>query len=414
MAAVVLMSIAFSVAAGAAPAYVVTTGADSGPGSLRDALGSGATKIEIDPSVAGIAIVSSLVYTGDAALAIHGAGQTVSADGDYTLLELTSGADLTISELDFAGIGGFSLNNPGTGKGIFVDVPLNRQGIVSLKLTDVAVSGVAYHGIHVSDCTLVPCGGGGGGAGDGSEASVHVALTQVTVDDAGNGGFDSDGVRIDERFEGDIVFAAVASTFNGVGADGVELDEGGDGDVVLAVRNSAFTTNGAYCLDATDPIDPCFDDDGFGNPDLDDGFDVDEAGEGSVIGWVKNVWVGDNLDEGLDFDEEGGGGFDLTLADVHVWDNGDEGIKASEEDAGDAIVRLRSSTAGDNGDDGVQIEEEDDGDVVVTVNSTTTIGHDANGKVGLNVSQSDAGTGTLKVRGSDFSDGIDTDGVTEL
>lgn len=56
--------------------------------------------------------------------------------------------------------GGFGLNDDG-GKGIFVDVPDDREEIVRLSLTNVAVTGVGDHGIHVRDCDLENCGAGG-------------------------------------------------------------------------------------------------------------------------------------------------------------------------------------------------------------------------------------------------------------
>jgi hypothetical protein len=409
--AIVLSSILLgSTAALAAPAYEVINGDDSGVGSLRDALGSGATVIEIDDSVSAIAINSTLSYDEVASLKIVGSGQTVMG-GDFTLLAITEGADLTVSDLAFEGPGGYDVDNQGGGKGIFVDVPDDREGVVSLKLTNVSVSDVGYHGVHVSDCDLAVCGAGGGG-GDGSPASVDARLVNVTIDGVGYGSFDADGVRIDDRGDGDILFQAVDSVFIGVGADGVELDEGDDGDVIVEVRNSVFEFNGGYCV-PVDPEDPPYaddtcveDDDGDLVLDLDDGFDIDEAGNGSLLGSIRNIWISDNLDEGLDFDEEGEDGIDVELVGIEAWRNGDEGIKLSEEDGGDVMARLRSVTAAENGDDGMQIEEEDDGNLAVTVNGTVTFDNKP-GKAGLNVEESDAGEGTLKVRGSDI-DSIDT------
>ncbi|MGD2128291.1 MAG: hypothetical protein PVJ33_07445 [Lysobacterales bacterium] len=412
--AAVLSALVFqATAAVAAPAAEVTNGADSGPGSLRDALNSGAGVIVVDDSVTVIGIQSTLYYGGTDPLKIVGSGQVVEADGDYTLLEIGEGADLTVTDLAFQGIGGFSAYYQGTGKGIFVHVPTDREGTVALKLTNVSVLDVANHGIHVSDCNIGDdCGSGGGGGGDGSPASVHAILAGVVVDGVGYGKFDADGTRVDERGDGDILFEATDSSFTGVGADGVELDEGDAGDVIVYVRNSSFNDNGGYCLpvDADPNLEEeiCYDD---GELDLDDGFDVDEAGDGSVVGMVRNVRIIGNLDEGLDYDEEGEGGFDLELVGIDAWMNGDEGVKISEEDGGDLIARLRSLTLFENGDDGAQIEEEDEGDLHVTVNSTVS---EDNDKKGLKVEQSDDGSGTLKVRGSAISGGISTDGVDEI
>jgi len=411
-AAILLSSILFSsTAALAAPAYEVTNGNDSGANSLRHALASGAGVIVIDDSVSAIAINSTLFYDSEAALKIVGAGQTVLG-GDFTLFAVTQGADLTVSDLAFEGPGGYDVENQGGGKGIFVDIPIDREGVVRLNLTNVSVSDVGYHGVHVSDCDLEVCGAGGGGGGDGSPASVDARLVNVTIDGVGYGSFDADGVRIDDRGDGDIFFQAVDSTFIGVGADGVELDEGDNGDVIVDVRNSVFEFNGGYCA-PVDPENPPYadetcveDDDGELVLDLDDGFDIDEAGNGSLLGSIRNIWISNNLDEGLDFDEEGADGINVELVGIEAWGNGDEGVKLSEEDDGDVTASLRSVTAAENGDDGMQIEEEGDGDLTVTVNGSATFDNKP-GKAGLNVEESDAGDGTLKVRGSDI-DSIDT------
>lgn len=396
-----------------APSYEVTSGDDSGAGTLREALSSGATVISIHESVSTININDTLKYESINPLTIIGSGQTVDGnDLEDTLLEITNGADLTISNLDFTVTGGYNVfTRQGGGKGIFVNVPADRVGIVSLWLTNVTVSNVGLHGIHVLDCDVVDCGAGNGGEGNGSPASIHVNLTNVTVDNTGNGGFDSDGVRIDDRGEGDIMFNVVGSTFINIGADGIELDEGDNGDVVVNVRNTVFEFNGAYCdgidPEADNPADlACVEknDDGVLVLDLDDGFDIDEAGEGSVTGQIKNILISNNLDEGLDIDEENEGGINLDLVRVEASDNGDEGIKLSEEGDGDVVAHLRGVTSTNNGDDGIQIEQDHDGDIIVTVKSTTSID---NMKKGLKVSQDGSGGGSLKVRGPNI-DSINT------
>ncbi len=390
----------------AASSYIVTSGGDSGYGTLRDALNSKASVIVIDDAVESISISSTLQYTDSNPLMILGSGQTVfGEDSEKTLLEITDGADLTISNLIFTVDADFSVDNQGGGKGIFVNVPEDREGIVNLSLSNVEVSNVGKHGIHVLDCDAVACGAGGGGNGDGSPASIFVKLVNVIVNNVGNGSFDSDGVRIDDRGEGDIVFNAVDSTFINIGADGVELDEGDAGDVIVNVRNSTFEFNGSYCygVDIDNPADQtCVeDDDGELVLDLDDGFDIDEAGEGSIRGQIKNSLFNSNLDEGLDFDEEDEGGINIDLIKINASFNGDEGIKVSEEDEGDVAAHLRVVTTTDNGDDGIQLEQAHEGDINVTVNASTSINNE---KTGLKVSQDGDGAGSLKVRGSNIDE----------
>ncbi len=399
----------------------VTNGDNSGPGSLRHALQSGANKIIVKPSVASIWIHETLSYTGTKPLKIIGGGSTVRGSDDFTLLAITKGADLSIKNMNFVGIGGFSVHTPslGRGKGIFVDVlgtGEQRSDTVHLNLTHVTVSDVGYHGVHVSDCDGGDeCGSGGDSGGKGSDASVYAMLRNVVIENVGYGVFDADGLRIDERDEGDIFLNATNSTFVGVGADGAELDEDGSGNVIVSVRNTRFITNGGYCegLDIENPIDEkCIDD---GELDLDDGFDIDEAGDGSLVGLVRNVVVNGNLDEGLDFDEKGEGDIRLRLTNIHAQSNGDEAIKASEEDAGDVIVDLRAIRANNNGDNGIQIEQFVDGEVQVVVKGSILVENDKDSLKVESFADADGevdGQGSLKVRGS-LIDGIDTN-VEEL
>ncbi|MDA7427344.1 hypothetical protein PGB28_02655 [Primorskyibacter aestuariivivens] len=442
---------------------LVTNANDSGDGSLRAALESAAASDTARQIVIvtkdDIAIASTLTYAGQAAIAIHGQGQTVSLAGNATLLAATAGANLTIRNLNFAGPGGFDIQNRGdlngasAGKGIFVDVRDDQTGLVVLSLDTVTVSGVAGHGVHVSDCTLADaCGGGGGGAGEGSPASIAVDFDNVTIDNVGNGSFDADGLRVDERGAGDILFAATDSLFTRVGADGIELDEGQAGGVYVTETGSRFVNNGGYCDPAIlsaflpaeaegefeqgaraeadipgpvtgSPDDACIErevalyDDGsveeyeFGL-DLDDGFDIDEAGPGGLDVVMINSEISNNLDEGVDFDEEGPGGITASFIGTTASGNTDDGYKLSEEDAGGIQGLMQGAASRDNGGKGAVFEEEDAGGVVVRVADSMTSGNDDSDDTGLEVVQEDAGQGTLTVINSDIADGIDAEGVT--
>ncbi len=413
---------------------------------LRAALTAKKDKIIIQSKGKQIEIDETLVYDAEAPLTIIGGGTTIQGTGDFTLLEVMQGANLTIKNLHFQGIGGFDVENQseGRGKGVFVDVPKDRTGTVRLVLTNVSVRDVGYHGVHVSDCDGGDsCGSGGESGGNGSPASVHADLKNVVIENVGYGVFDGDGLRIDERDDGDIVLKIANAEFVGVGADGVELDEDGDGDVIVKVRNSHFDMNGGYCdPNVIDPEKPPYadpmcveDDDGDLVLDLDDGFDIDEAGIGSIWVSIKSASVDDNLDEGLDFDEVGAGDIELDLANVHGARNGDEAVKASEEDDGDVTADLRSVTAIENGDDGIQIEETGVGDVHADLRAVDALDNEDSG---IEVTQGDVGElavmvsgsvatgnddsdlkvesegdgGTLKVRGSDIGT-VETDNVDE-
>ena len=442
---------------------LVTNAKDSGDGSLRAALATAAASDRASQIVIvtdeNIAIASTLTYVGQAGIAIHGQGQTVSLAENATILAATEGANLTIRNLNFAGPGGFDIENRGDtdgrrpGKGIFVDVRDDQTGLVVLSLDTVTVSGVAGHGVHVSDCTLADaCGGGGGGAGEGSPASIAVEFDNVTINNVGNGSFDADGLRVDERGAGDIYFAATRSLFTRVGADGIELDEGQAGGVYVTETGSRFVNNGGYCdpellspflpeedegefeqgaraeADIPGPVtgspdDACIErevdlyDDGsveeyeFGL-DLDDGFDIDEAGPGGLEVVMIRSDVSDNLDEGVDFDEEGPGGINASFIGTKANGNTDDGYKLSEEDAGGVEGLMQGAEAKENGGKGAVFEEEDAGGVAVTVTDSMTANNDDSDDTGLEVVQEDAGQGTLTVINSDIADGIDAEGVT--
>lgn len=445
---------------------IVSNGNDMGPGSLRAALNSGKNKVKILKSVGTINIDSTLEYSGTAPLTIKGKGQTVETANNVTLFAATQGANVTIRNLNFSGPGGFDINNRGdlngpAGKGIFVDVRDDQTGTVKLNLSNVSVSGVANHGIHVSDCSLADdCGGGSGGGGEGSSASINVVLNNVTVDDAGNGKFDADGLRVDERGDGSIIATISRSTFINVGADGVELDEGNDGDVQVMTKFSDFSDNGNYCNEAVigpfvpdpdegefDPEDQVTEDmiqSSYGSPDdscieleidtydadpvtgeeyveafeygidLDDGFDIDEAGAGSLNSMMILSTINRNLDEGVDFDEEDDGDINAQYIGTSASENKDDGYKHSEEGAGSVNAKVMISSATDNGGKGFVFEEEDDGNLKVKVVATSTSNNDDSDDTGIEAVQEDEGTGTLKVRNSDITDGIDTDGVDEI
>jgi hypothetical protein len=411
-------AIAGATSAWAAAPVFVTSGADTGPGTLREALASGATRIIIGPGVNTIAIDSTLVYDGTAPLTLLGQGQTISAnpsDDDFTLLEVAEGANLTVRRLNFDGGGGFDFDNPGDGKAVFVRVPTERTGFVNVHFSDVEVRGVANHGIHVSDCTLGDdCGGGSGGGGDGSPASIVFTGNRVTVDDAGNGRFDADGIRIDERADGGIVFNINGGRFANVGADGIELDEGNNGDVIIDVSSAIFEDNGGYCLPAPmDVAEPCVEeDDGELELDLDDGFDIDEAGPGWLLGRVDFSLVTDNLDEGLDFDVEGPGGADVEVRRVVATGNGDEGVKLSAAEGVGATVDLFGLTVTGNGNDGIEIEAEDgDGTVHVTFANGLSADNDSDG---LKLAQeNETDLGTLRVLGFAEIDSLDLENVQQ-
>lgn len=379
--------------AGAAGSATVTNAADSGEGTLRSALAAGATTITI--SVPEITITSTLQYTGSDALVINGGGAVVKGNGlKATLFQSTGGADVTINNMTFDDGGDFGVN-AGGGYGLHFATTASQTGKMTVDLDNVTVQGVGGHGIYVDDS-------------GGSAASVVLNVTDVLVDRAGIGGFDQDGIRVDETEEGNINFRAHMSQFTAAGADGVELDEAGPGDVNFGASNVVLNKNGDYCegQSITNPADPkCVED---GELDLDDGFDIDEADAGSIRGFVSDAILRDNFDEGLDFDEAGSGGMEVTITDVVATGSVDEGIKLSEEDAGRTWVAMADVQVTDGKNDAMAIEEAGAGSLyayMVDVDATGNAG------LGLVAEQLDSGSGLAIPTASKLGE-VELDGVS--
>lgn len=440
--------------------FIVTSASNRGAGTLRQAF-SLASAGQIDSIVVAterdIRLTNGLTYFGSQALSIVGNGQTIVGKSDATLLTSSGGGDLSITGLSFQGPGGFSINERAdidgvSGKGIFIDVPDGATGTISLHLTNVSVSHVGNHGIHISDCTLADeCGGGQDGSGDGSDASIAALLQNVTIDDVGNGTFDADGLRIDERGPGSVHLSVDSSLFTNVGADGVEVDEGQAGSIFATVTSTSFTSNGGYCdpsiLDAFmpdadegefsdgeasldnipsaergSPDDGCFEleydlyDSGSVEAfeigiDLDDGIDFDESGSGSVFTSMVGVSITSNLDEGLDFDEAGEGNIVINISESVATGNADDGFKVSEEDEGGIIGIVTNSAAAENGGKGFVFEAADDGDLFADFSGVATSNNDNGDETGLELVNEGENSGFANVTNSSIADGVYADGV---
>lgn len=444
----------------AADTLLVTNFNATGEGSLQAALDAAAGTAE--PSVilvtareGRIQTADGLIYRAPHALTIFGNGVTIASVENVTLFSAIGTRFVALSDMAFEGPGGYSILSRGgdpAGKGIFLDVDETATGNVGLRLDQVAVSGVAGHGIHISDCTLADaCGGGEGGEGEGSAASIVVELNTVAISRVGQGSFDADGLRVDERGPGDITLTAMNVTVEGVGADGIELDEGQAGDVTVDMIRGNFYENGDYCdpavLDAYWP-DPsegefrefeiivadlpqpspdtpdlaCFELEAEtfegGSVveyeyaiDVDDGFDIDEAGPGSIIATFSVGEMIGNFDEGYDFDEAGPGDIDVVFTAIIANGNIDDAIKLSESGMGDVYLTATAVEASSNGGVGIVAEEEDAGDVHVVMIGGATAGNDG-GALGIEVVQEDRGEGNVYIIDAEIADGIETDGAT--
>lgn len=445
-----------------AETLLVTNFNATGDGSLQaalDAAGASAEPSQILITEMGGVLVTDagLTYQGASPVTIYGNGITVRAEQNVTLFSAFGAQAVVLQAMNFVGPGGYSLQARGdldgpAGKGIFIDVLEEAQGDVILRLMGVTVADVAGHGIHISDCTLADaCGGGEGGEGEGSPASIIVELTAVEIRRAGQGSFDADGLRVDERGPGGITLTGMYVDVTRVGADGIELDEGQAGDVIVDLIHANFTENGDYCDPALlaefmpDVLEGEFDQGqmavgdlpqpGAGNPDptcielsldtypdgsveefeyaidVDDGLDIDEGGAGSIIGSFSIGEMVGNFDEGYDFDEAGPGDIDAVFTGIIGNGNTDDAIKLSEEGPGSVYVTATAVEASSNGGVGIVAEEDDGGDLLMILVSSATAGNDG-GELGIEAIQEGQGEGTVHVIDTEVADGIETDGVT--
>lgn len=292
-------AIAFLALASSASAVTVavTSAADAGAGSFRDAVSQANGNAAIDAVVfapdLGTIVFSiangSVVYTGEQSLTVDGNGAVITdqAGGAFDLFQSTGGADLSLREITFDG---------GGANGATVGIPGDRTGEVRVELDHVTFSDNARFGLLVDD-----------GVGN-SDAGVYFSAAHTWI--TGNGSAvppaendDTDGVRINERAIGGI--AAHQDTWVSDNLyDGVELDETGDGNVTASCRRSTFENNGD------------------GNPA--------------------------DLEDGIDIDETGGGSLDVDIFQCSALGNHDEGFDFNEGDAGDSTIRMLQAVADGN------------------------------------------------------------------
>lgn len=358
----------------------VTTSADSGPGSFRAAI----EEANNDPSVsailferdlAPIALLSTVVYSGDQALRIDGRDTVIAGDGAFDLFVSDGGGDLVLRDLTFT-----------DGRnGIVVLVPAGATGEISTVLLDLTVEDNGEYGLLIDDLT-----NGGSAASVGLDV-LFSSFTSNGLDIGqpdGSGGTleDLDGVRVDERGEGDIAASVLHSSFTFNGADGFELDEAGEGDVSLMVRGSTFDDNGVL------------------EPGGDDGLDVDEADGGDIWLRVVGATFNRNTDDGIGVDESGPGNMQLSAVRVQASDTGDKGFSIDEGDAGNLIARAVLVTADRNVEDGLNLEEAGEGDFAVRVARSA---FRDNNEAGIQAEQELPGEGVLRLRNVTFQNNGD-------
>jgi hypothetical protein len=423
-------------AANGAAAHV-TTSASAGAGSLRDAIEAAntdpsITHIQVRKNLGTVALEEPIYYGGPQDLTIHGGGLVLDASGlgaGESGFLADGGGDLTVTHLTIEHAPGYGLQ---------VEVPSDATGVQSLTLDGVTVRNSGLHGVLMNDQATplfspFPEDGDVDDPADaqgGSNASLRVRITRSTFENNGFDALDNDGIRINEGGNGHLDFDMSGSRATGNGADGIELDERGAGNAVFRVTHTDILENGFFDLN-TPPA----------SRDLDDGMDVDEWGDGDIIGRFVQVTANDNAEQGLDLNENEAGDLRVTMQSVEGSRNGQEGIELEEDDdvagggnieadfarittngnglieddegafgdgglksrekgAGDNNTRVAGALSTDNPGDGVIVREEGDGNIVAVLSQV--VGRD-NADNGIQVREANGGGLEARILAGTFS-----------
>ncbi len=315
-----------------------------------------------------IMLSQPLIYSGKQALSIVGNNALIdgSQAGSFILDEdltaVTQDASLIFNTDANINLQRFSVVNSAS-RGIAINIPQNSEKqLVEVNLSKIEILDSALYGFHIDDNTNEFDDGD-----SGSNASIKLNISNSQFIGNGTGAIDFDGVRVDERADGDIIVSIKNTRIDGNGGDGMELDEAGLGSVKVSIEKSTINNNGFY-----------------NELDLDDGFDIDEAGEGHIEVSLNKVEANNNMDEGFDFDEADKGDIALVITNSQANNNTDEGIKLDEEDNGSINVIAQRSVISNNGDDGFQLTELGLGSIVALANKLTVLN---NTKYGIKAEQ---------------------------
>lgn len=315
-----------------------------------------------------IYLSAPVIYNGSQNITFAGNNATIngSSAGSFIvnddLTAVTEDGTLIFNTAAAINLNKLSVINSAT-RGIVINIPVDAEDEdININLKKVSISNSALYGLHIDDNSDEFDDGN-----SGSAIGVNLTISQSSFTGNGTGAIDFDGIRVDERGDGDINAVIVTTHIDGNGGDGIELDEGGEGGVDATMINVTIDGNGFY-----------------NEEDLDDGFDIDEADNGDIEVNLFKVSASDNMDEGLDFDEAGGGDVEIKLRRVTANNNTDEGIKIDEEDAGDIEAKISKTDVFENGDDGIQLTELGEGVIESKLKKVTA---NDNAKYGIKMEQ---------------------------
>ena len=363
-----LSSIAMvTVAAESSETVYVVNSKDSGPGSFRSAilLANGDPtigRVQFLDKVSTIFLREKVEFAGAQDLSIIGNGATLDASkaGGDPAFVASGGGNLAVSSL--------KVRNS-LAEGIVVQVPPSATGTIRVSLLNVDIMNNEGHGVLVNDQKDPSTTDGVQPDPDGSAATVDVSVINCRFIHNGHSVSDRDGLRVNEGGDGDLIITVKHTLAEDNGADGIEVDERGAGDVRVEMLATRLIANG--------PLDPA---------DLDDGFDIDEYNDGSILGTIVLTLANHNHEEGFDFNENNAGDLRVDMQLVQAIGNGEEGIDLEEDDdfgGGGDLVTVMSNivTVGNgNGADGaLKIREKEAGNLDVTLTNILSVNNFGSG-----------------------------------
>lgn len=379
----VALALSTMVGVGAAPSptVFVVNSHDDGPGSFRRAILAASgdaqiSRIQFLNDVSTVHLKKPVEFSGPQGLTINGNGATLDgAKASGPAFVATGGGDLAVT--------GLTVRNAQT-EGILVEVPPSATATVHVSLLNVNISNNRGHGVLVNDQEDSSTPEDEEPNPNGSAASVDVSIFNCRFSRNGYSVSDRDGLRVNEGGDGDLVITVKYSEADKNAADGIEVDERGAGDVRVEMLGTRLTGNG--------PFDP---------EDLDDGFDIDEYNDGSILGAVTFSLANDNHEEGFDFNENHNGDLRVNMQLVEASRNGEEGIDLEEDDdfgnSGDLVtVMSHIVTIGNgNGADGaLKIREKETGNLDVTLTNILSVDNFGSG---IFVRESSGGNSLVRI-----------------
>lgn len=347
----------------------VSSDADSGSGSLREAIEAANADSEIDriafmSLVETVEIASSLEYTGSQDLTLYARGATLKPAEEmvetFDLFVSSGDANLRIRDMVFEG-GAY---------GIYAPISETATGTVQFQFLQVTVQDNESFGIYLDDQL------------NSSEATLKLMMRDSFVLRNGYESSDFDGVRIDEGGDGSIHARIMNTAIEDNGGDGMRLGEENDGSVWMFTTASSFDRNGFF-------------DDG----DFEDGLDINETGSGNLWFRAAESTFNNNFEQGLDLDEEQEGFTRVHLFRVDANQNSAEGIKVDEKfdeeetgSDGNLVINFAHVNANLNlAGQGISVSEAGDGSLV---SSLINVVANNNGAGGIQIEES--GIGNLR------------------